>query len=479
MGEFMLVQQSDLRMTKPLTYEEKEQMHDLFARHAAATLKVEDRAAAWKPRKPEEFSVPVPPMIDQKTLEEAQTGRKLTPEQYEKACNDRRKLDLQSLGIARRLGRAGVNVFQDNIFMLGLYSEHLEEKTQYKNTNFIPSVQAKNTHDMLKTVQYWLDTTPSSYTRMWVFSCGWVPLYQYREEHQKFTRWLSKFSKHKCLKATQIEFTYYSVEGTIKKDGGQTYVNLHAHVLLKAGRFLGEENWAELMEQVTARAPKGYFHDSPIRKAAEVVKYCFKPDEFELLNDDQLAYLYTATKGLRFYTPLASLREFRKELKESKLKLKHIETDSGPAWRMVKGRTRSTLEDLESDPDEDDVEGKTAGMANIVCGITAPSPTFSEVYEPSLIIRNFDGNIEGLLALNPWIEDRMASIRRTVARQEAAAEQRALLARRARQQAHLSSIRDTTTITVQNFEPDYLYHDEDDWYPPPDLSPEPINGAWA
>jgi hypothetical protein len=277
----------------------------------------------------------------------------------------------------------------------------MTEKTQYKNTNFIPEVQAKNTHDMLKSVQYWLDITPSNQTRMWVFSWGWVPLHEYREAHQKFTRWISKFSKHDILKATQIDFSYYSIEGTIQKDKGITYVNLHAHVLLRAGRHLGEQNWSELCDQVKARAPKGYFNDSPIRKAAEVVKYCFKPSEFDLLNDDQLAAFYNACKGLRFYTPLSNLREFRGQLKESRLKLKHIETDKGPAWRLVKGRTRGRLEDIEEDKQEQ-IDGSASSTVNVICGITAPSPTFSEVYEPSVIIRNFDGNLEGLLALNPW-----------------------------------------------------------------------------
>lgn len=436
---------------------------------------VEDAIEDCKPRQKDEFSMPVPPMIDQKLLEEAQTGRRLTPEQYEKACNDRRLLELQSAGIAQRLSRSGVNVLQDSIFLMGLYSEHYEEKPQYKNTNFIPTVQAKNTHDMLKSVQYWMDTTPETKTRMWVFSCGWVPLYQYRDAHQKFTRWISKFSKHKCLKAAQIEFVYYSVEGTIKKEAGVTYVNLHAHVLLKADRFLGKENWNELVETVCSKAPKGYMHDSPIRKAAEVVKYCFKPGEFDLLNNDQLAYLYTATKGLRFYTPLSSLKEFRAELAKSKLKLKHIETDSGPAWRMIKGRTRDKLEDLEADEDDEPVEGKSAGMTNIICGITAPSPTFSEVYEPSVIIRNFDGNIEGLLALNPWIERRIASIQATVARQHAREDHMARVHARKPKSPPSSSIWDTTTITV----PEFYQDGEDDWYPPPDFYEPTVNSGWV
>lgn len=434
-----------------------------------------DRIKEWKPREGKEWAIKAPPAIDQATLEEAQTGRQLSPEQFEKACNDRRTLALQSAGIAARLKRAGINVYQDCVAVLGLYSEHFEEKTQYKNTNFIPEVQARNTHDMLKSVQYWLDVTESQKTRMWVFSAGWVPLYEYREAHQKLTRWISKFSKHDLLKATQIEFVYYSIEGTIKKEGGQTYVNLHAHVLLKADRYLGKENWNILVENVRARAPKGYLHDSPIKKAAEVVKYCFKPGEFDLLNDDQLAFFYTATKGLRFFTPLASLRDFRAQLKESKMKLKHIETDKGPEWRLVKARERGRLDDIEEEKDDGEIEGSKGGLPNVICGITAPAPTFTEIYEPSLIIRNFDGNIDGLLSLNPWIEQRMAAIKKTVARQQERLTRLEEMKARARMQARFPSIRDTTTITV----PETLFDEADEWQPPPDLSPETGCAGWA
>ena len=426
---------------------------DLFI---ATRKRADEYVDEWKPRQKDEWAVKAPPIIDKATLEEAQTGRELTPEQFEKMCNDRRELELQSIGIAARLKRSGINVYQDSVAVLGLYTEEFSEKTQYRNTNFIPEVQAKNTHDMLKSVQYYLDTQGEKKCRMWVLSAGWVPLYQYREAHQKFTRFISKFSKHKKLQATQIEFAYYSIESTFHKKDGMVYANLHAHVLLRAGRYLGLENWKILIEDMRQRVPKGYLHDSPIARAAEVVKYCFKPAEFDLLNDDQMAYLFTAVKGLRFYQPLGKLKEFRGQLKESKLKLKHIETDSGPEWRLVKSKTRSK--------DERERENEQGGAKKVICGITAPSPVFSETFEPCVLIRNFDGNIQGFLALNPWIEQRMAGIRQTVERQQ---ERHRMRAAQKSRQAAKPSMRHTTTITVQDFE----HFELTDWHAPPDFDP--------
>ena len=328
---------------------------DQLDQYVRSATPVQEYVENWKAREGKDWAISAPPMIDQATLEEAQTGRQLTQEQYEKAQQERLTLELQSSGIAARLGRAGINVYQDSVSILGLYSENIEEKTQYKNTNFIPSVQSTNTHDMLKSVQYWLDTVKSSQRRMWVFSYGWVPLYEYREAHQKFVRWISKFhSESPLLEAAKVKFVYYSVEGTfqdenkknlqLKKIGGVTHVNLHAHVLVKSERYLGSENWKILLDNIRARAPKGYLHDSPIKKAAEVVKYCFKPAEFDLLSNDQLAYFYTATKGLRFFTPVGELALFRRQMAESKVRLKHIETDKGPQWRFIAARERSKAE---------------------------------------------------------------------------------------------------------------------------------------
>lgn len=382
-----------------------------------------------------------PRTIDLAALEESQTGRKLKPKQWEKARTERLTLELQSEDIANRLERCGVKIREGRFTMIGLLSENHTEKTAFRNCNIIPSCQSKNTHDMMKAVQYWMDTTSAKKTRMWVLSMGWVPLYEYDRHHKKFTRTISKLNSNPILKKYGVEFVYYAVENTIKQvvEGPNMKVpklNLHAHVLLKANQFAGKHGWQMMLEEIRRIVPKNYLHDSPIKKAAEVVKYVFKPSEFAKLNDDQFACLYNQTHGLRFHTCLGELKEFRAGLKADGLKLRRIEGEAQGEWRLVKARKRTDKKDQPPTPDE---------PGNMVLGITSPAPAFSELYEPCLLVKDFNGSLSQLLAENPWIEQRMAALRRTADRQTAR-----------------PSIGDTTTITVQD-----AWQDDTVWWEPP------------
>ncbi len=383
-----------------------------------------------------------PRLIDLATLEESQTGRKLDPAQWEKARQERLTLEMQSEDIASRLERCGVKVRDGKFTMIGLLTESYAEKTAFRNCNIIPSCQSKNTHDMLKSVQFWLDTTKAKKARMWVLSMGYVPLYEYSERHKEFTRLISKLNSNPILKRYGVEFVYYAVENTIKQvvrgpNMKVPMLNLHAHILLKANKFAGREGWKMMLDDVRRIVPKNYLHDSPIAKAAEVVKYVFKPSEFAKFNDDQFACLFNQTKGLRFHTCLGELKEFRAGIKKDGLKLKRIEGEGQAEWRLVKGRKRNDQKDRPPTPDM---------PVNTVLGITSPAPTFSELYEPCLLVKDFNGSLEQLLTMNPWIEQRMAALRRTADRQNAR-----------------PSIKDTTTITVQD-----SWQDETlDWHPPP------------
>lgn len=384
-----------------------------------------------------------PRLIDLATLEESQTGRRLDPTQWEKSRKERLTLEMQSEEIASRLERCGVKVREGNFTMIGLLSENHAEKTAFRNCNIIPSCQSRNTHDMMKAVQYWMDTTKAKKARMWVLSMGWVPLYEYSTNHKRFTRLISKLNANPILKRYGVEFVYYAVENTIKQvaQGPNMQVpmlNLHAHILLKANQFAGREGWKMMLDDVRRIVPKNYLHDSAISNAAEVVKYVFKPSEFNKLNDDQFASLFNQTHGLRFHTCLGELKEFRAGIKKDGLKLRRIEGEAQGEWRLVKGRKRDDKKD----------KPPTCEAGNMVLGITSPSPQFSELYEPCLIVKDFNGSLPQLLAQNPWIEQRMAALRRTADRQSAR-----------------PSIKDTTTTTVQ----DCWLDETVNWqHPPPD-----------
>ncbi len=398
------------------TYEEIQAAQAVLARASAARNPVGDIRVI----KVKSSTVKRPKTMTHVELEEANTGRKLSKLEYEKAEKERALLDRQTEVIADRLESVGIRARIGSHTLIGLLSEAYIEKSAYRNCNILPSVQSGNTHDMMKCVQYWLDTCAAKQTRMWVLSWGWVPLHEYNAEHKKFTRKISKMNDSKTLKKAGISFIYSAIENTIKWNEGRPYLNLHAHVLVKATKKLGREKWADLLRDVKIFAPRNYLHDSAIRSAKEVVKYVFKPQEFQKLTDEQLGALFQATKGLRFHIPMGELRTFRAGLKNDGLKLRKIESRGAGEWRLIKARERKET--------ERDTPPATGDGVNLILGITSPSPMFNETFEPCLIVKDFTGTFEALLASNPWLYQRISGLRATADRR--------------------SSIKDTLTTTV-------------------------------
>ncbi|UTW53956.1 hypothetical protein [Kordiimonas sp. SCSIO 12610] len=424
------------------TFEEIQAAQAVLARASAARNPVGDIRTI----KVKSNTISRPKTMTHVELEDANTGRKLSKLEFEKAEKERALLERQTEVIADRLENIGIRARIGTHTLIGLLSEAHIEKSAYRNCNILPSVQSGNTHDMMKCVQYWLDTCSAKQTRMWVLSWGWVPLHEYNAEHKKFTRKISKMNSSITLQSAGISFVYSAIENTIKWKDGRPYLNLHAHVLVKATKKLGRQKWGRLIDDVKLFAPRNYLHDSAIRNAKEVVKYVFKPQEFQKLTDEQLGALFQATKGLRFHIPMGELKTFRSGLKADGLKLRKIESRGAGEWRLIKARERKETE-RETPP-------STGDAGNLILGITSPSPVFNETFEPCLIVKDFTGTFEALLAANPWVEQRMAGLRATAERR--------------------NSIKDTLTTTVlcegvedyQNPPPEtYSAHEHFDPYP--------------
>ena len=128
-----------------------------------------------------------PQIMDHTALEEAQTGRQLDTVAFRKMMKELHTLEKQSDYIASRLERVGIRVRTGLYTVIGMLTENFAEKTAYRNCNIIPLVQSRNTHNMMQSVQYWMDTTSAKNTRMWVLSMGWVPLYEYADKHKCLT----------------------------------------------------------------------------------------------------------------------------------------------------------------------------------------------------------------------------------------------------------------------------------------------------
>ena len=295
---------------------------------------------------------------------------------------------------------------------------------------------------------------------MLVVSAGWVPLDEYREQHKAHTRRMSKFAAHPKLKIWGIQPVFYNVENTIQRgDNGRAMLNLHSHVLIHCTRYIGKKKWAEYLEFARKSFPKEYAHDSAIQKAAECVKYCFKPSEFELLTDAEFGSMarqiigerdkvnpetgeITSEGPLKFFIPLGALREQRRELKGQKLIKVPVGDDW--QWRVTEKQTP------EPKPESGD------RLDNIVLAITRPLPVFNPRMEPCILVQGYSGEFSEMV--------RQAGLEETVARAKALYADR--VRRDEKAQGEAAYMEHTTTTDVRAGD------DLNDFtLPPPDTPP--------
>lgn len=369
-------------------------------------------------------------------LWDREIGRDVGREAYEQNLRAKGLLVKQSDQIVERLERCGINgSYGRPISMVGLVTGIAERETDYRNCNMIPAVQSRNVNDMMKHLRYLMDCVPKRELRMLVISGGWVPLQDYRQHHEAHCRRLSRLAADPIIRSSGIEMVFYNVENTIQRtDDGVAMLNLHSHALIRCRRYLGKVRWAEMMDRFRKASPKGYVHDSPILKPAEVVKYSFKPSEFDQLSDDEFSELFHQISGgrekrdpetgemvtrstrlvtvsddpseltmwrdpdpipvmegpLRFFHPLGEMRQFRAKLRENGQKLLMVPTrDNRMVWRLTQKKDRQPREDTRS---------KSTG--DVVVAITRPMARFDMRKEPCVIVEGYGGDFGRMVRTN-------------------------------------------------------------------------------
>lgn len=434
-----------------------------------------------------------PREITSREINEALIGREVGRDTYLDGRIRERQLREQSEQVVERLERMGIQgrLTRGDVAYVGLVSGQAEPATDYRNCNLIPTQQTRNIRSMLRNVQYLVDTTKPGRLRMLVVSDGWTPLLEYRENHMASCRRMSKFSAHPKLKEYGIKLQFYNVEDTIHRNAdGVAMLNLHHHVLFRSDKYLGKKKWKEFMKFARDYFPKGYVHDSKVEKAKEVVKYCFKPAEFDLLTDEEFAELFHQVSGgrpkfdpetgevetrkgdngeliavcegpLKFFHPLGALREFRSTLKHSNQKLIQVPTVDGRwIWRVTERKAR-----------EERPESSGEERPNMVLSITRPMPKFTQRMEPCVIVQDYTGDFAEMIAANS-LECAMSEARGIFAKRVAQDEKAAREAHRDAQ-VQAASMKHTTTTTV----PDRDAKSRSKHRPPPPSRHEEFRGT--
>lgn len=420
-----------------------------------------------------------PDEITTREINSTLTGREIGRQSFIDGQARSRQLREQSEDIARRLERIGIRARneRDEITVVGLVSGQTERATDFRNCNLFPYQQSQNVHAVMNHVRYFMDVTDPRQLRMLVVSGGWCRHDEYRRHHKAHTRRMSKFASHPLLAELGISVAYYNVENTIHRHEGAAMLNMHSHVLIRTSRRLGAVKWRAFLNFARNFFPKGYVHDSRIEKAAEVVKYVFKPSEFGQLTDAELGELFQQIVGgrpqvdletgeiltredgdgnlvevlegpLKFFHPLGELKKFRADLRKQGQKLILVPTvDDRWIWRVTEKRQR-----------EERPEESSGNTENRVIAITRPLPRFSPRMEPCVIVTGYSGDFDQMVRSN--------GLENFVSEQRAIFEDRV---RRDRQEAarrDSASMKHTTTTTVPGMPPAVAVS-----HPPPTLKP--------
>lgn len=436
--------------------------------------------------------------ITSKEIWEQMIGREVARDTFLDSQIKARQLRDQSDALVSRLERMGIQgrTTRGETAVVGLVSGEAEWTTDYRNCNLIPVQQSKNVHDMLRHVRFLTDVTKPGRLRMLVVSGGWCPITEYRQHHKTHTRRMSKFAAHSTLKRLGISIEYYNVENTIHRDVNDTaMMNMHSHVLFRCNRYLGKKKWAEFLEFSKGFFPKGYVHDSKVEKPNEVVKYVFKPAEFDLLTDAEFAELFHQVSGgrvqfdpetgeiitregdngerievregaLKFFHPLGEMRRFRSKLKANGQKLLLVPTkDDRWVWRVTEKKTR-----------EERPESGGGRTDNIVVAITRPMPKFTPRMEPCVIVQGYTGDFAALVhenALEEAVSDARGIYQGRVKEDALRAENESLKGRSSSAPKRSAPMKHTTTTTVQNLDT----HSRSRNRPPPPSGQEVFEGT--
>ena len=405
----------------------------------------------------------LPRSISSDELATALIGHEVPREPFLDGLIRKRQLREQSEAIVDRMERCGISgrTGRDPVSIVGMVTVKVDELPDFRNCNLIPTVHSRNMRDIHRHVDFYISKVrKKNHLRMLVVSAGWVPLYEYRKHHKAHTRRMSKFAADPKMKAWGIQAVIYNMENTIHRDDdGRAMLNLHSHVLIHCSRYIGKKKWATYLEFARKSFPKEYAHDSAIQKAAECVKYCFKPSDFELLTDTEFGDLARQIMGgrevvdsktgeikkegpLKFFIPLGALREQRRELKGRKL----IKVPVGDDWQWRVTEKHKP----EPRPESGD------RVENIVLAVTRPLPVFTPRMEPCILVQGYSGEFSEMV--------RQAGLDETVSRAKALYADR--VKRDEQAQGEAAYMEHTTTTDVRAGD------DLNDFtLPPPDTPP--------
>lgn len=327
----------------------------------------------------------------------------------------------QSEALASRLEALGVPAYrknQGNFSKVGLLTG-LDEtlSQQFRNLLMIPSVMVSQRGSLRNEIKFWLENLAenSDQMRYLVITCGEnVPRFgALKDGHKKWCKKISRIFVY-LKEVYGVRLYYRNTEFT--KNGINGSVNMHMNLLYSAP-FI--ENWSQFLEDIHVLMGCIVKDAGRLNSVDEVVKYVTKPGDITSMDDEELVWFYRETMNTRLFQTYDTLKDFRSDLKENKLRVvfdasskklltmrkrvvndrelftKHDEEEAGSCRESYSDFGSDVLAALLAErniirekyaSDDEPVEYEEE---NKIVGLMLPHSAFFNITEPCLMVRNY------------------------------------------------------------------------------------------
>lgn len=379
----------------------------------------------------------------------------LDPVSWAKRQAATKVLEQQTERIADALLRAGINVTLDgDVTMIGAVTGVVEHQRVYRAVRFLPTVAGRDRRPIVNGLKLWMaGHRNGKHFRYAVMTCAKpVPVggdlrSVIRGLSRRISKWASEARKRYFVEALYrgIEFTRSTAAErdaaahargeasnlSVEYGAETVLLHVHANVLYWPTRNIGER-WPEFLQFTHAATDAWWRDNGRVEKVEEIVKYCSKPADTLAASDDELVWLYEATRRLKICQPLGVFKVWLAELEKAGEKVVRVHVGRGDGrLRRVLKRGRKAPEPVDEWLEKKKAEQEADGVvttavtkkdaadkaevapkaqcetppSNIVLGLTLPQWRHSPWAEPLILVQRYDPSRpfgEGAADIEAW-----------------------------------------------------------------------------
>ncbi|WP_188667360.1 hypothetical protein [Terasakiella brassicae] len=300
--------------------------------------------------------------------------------------------------IASKLISEGIDPYQKDkreIAFIGTLTQTVERITAYRNSNVFRTVHRRNYSQIQKRLKAYLSAFPANQQLYsWSVRWGWVHVSDYAKQHKVFKERLSKLLR--TLNRWGLEGQFLRIE--YPATNGE-YVKLHAHLIFQSHGL--KKDWKDILtfskKFMGVDGNEQNIQTQRIKNRFATASYLCKPNNLLELSGQALAILFQQLgeggSALRFVEALGGFRKFNAALNKQ-----------GQVIRENCGkyiRTKSKPKNIYKDYLSSRVPGHHGSTQNVILGITPSRCVGSQIKEPCLMVKNYNGNFEDLISQHP------------------------------------------------------------------------------